>query len=209
VIEGIDGAGLSTQAAQLLHHFRNTLLKPVHLTKEPTDGPAGAAIRLKLKNRLSIDPSTLALLFAADRADHLATEVAPRLAAGINVISDRYLLSSYAYQSLNFDLSWLRALNAQCRRPDLTIFLDTPVDIALSRLTTERWQREYFEDAEQLGPVREHFMQLIPLLRQEGEQIVVIPRMLNGVERSVAEIAADVRIAVHSLFARDQSVARD
>ena len=74
-------------------------------TREPSDGPVGTMIRQALTGRLGLPggagplaPETLALLFAADRTDHLAAQVLPALAAGKVVLCDRYVLSSLAYQ---------------------------------------------------------------------------------------------------------------
>lgn len=199
VFEGIDGSGLSTQAAHLCGYLRDALHLPAYLTKEPTDGPAGAQVRLKLRGRLVVDEATLALLFAADRLDHLAMDVLPRLEAGFQVISDRYYLSSLAYQSLDVEISWLRAINARCRRPDLTIFLDVPVDLCMARLRTQRWRLELYETAEKLERVRRNYLRLIPKLQREGEHIVVVAGAVAGQERSIAEVAADVWAAAAPL----------
>ena len=123
VIEGLDGSGLSTQAG-LLKEFLEKEDVAVYLTKEPTAGPVGALIRLALGRRLSFSQSTpdndaiIALLFAADRMDHLAIDIVPKLDAGVHVICDRYYLSTFAYQSRSVDLQWLRALHARCIKPD-------------------------------------------------------------------------------------------
>jgi len=195
VFEGIDGSGLSTQAARLHRYLCESLHLPAYLTKEPTDGPAGAQVRLKLRGRLAMDEPTLALFFAADRLDHLATDVLPRLEAGFQVISDRYYLSSLAYQSLDLEMGWLRAINARCRRPDLTIFLDVPVDICMARLQAQRWRLELYEATDKLERVRRNYLRLIPKLEREGENVVLIAGAAAGVERSIAEVAADVQAA--------------
>lgn len=196
VFEGIDGSGLSTQAALLHRYLEETLRVPAYLTKEPTDGPAGAQVRLRLRGRLAIDAATLALLFAADRLDHLATEVIPRLEGGVQVISDRYYLSSLAYQTLDLDLDWLRAINRLCRQPDLTIFLDVPVDVCMARLRRQRWRLELYETAEKLRQVRENYLTLVAEQERAGQQIAVIAGTIAGRERSIEEVAADVRAAV-------------
>jgi dTMP kinase len=201
VFEGIDGSGLSTQAFRLQGYLRDVLGLPAHLTKEPTDGPAGANVRLKLRGRLTMDEATLALFFAADRLDHLATDILPRLAAGIPVISDRYCLSSFAYQSLSLELDWLRAINSRCRPPDLTIFLDVPVNICMARLRSQRWRLELYETQDKLEQVRRNYLRLVSVLQREGERVVVIPGIAAGRERPIADVAADVQAAVGPLFA--------
>jgi len=191
--EGTDGSGLSTQTERLAAWFRAAGC-PVHATKEPSSGPAGALLRLALAHRLGrgaadgesgggresgeggfwpLDETTMALLFAADRTDHLAAEVAPRLAGGTSVVCDRYTLSTYAFQGVALDLAWLRGLNARARVPDLTVFLDVPVAVSVERMRA-RGVVERYERAETLARVREAFLRLIPLLRAEGQRIAVV-----------------------------------
>src|SRR4051794_5711725 len=97
VLEGIDGAGTTTQAQRLGKHFGAR----VHVTREPSDGAAGILIRQILRGEYHpYDHTALALLFAADRLDHLKREIEPQLQKGVHVISDRYVISSLVYQSL-------------------------------------------------------------------------------------------------------------
>ena len=144
-IEGIDGAGTTTQAARLAAALRKRGL-PVRTTHEPTDGPIGSLIRNVLNGRVvvggpagstSLGWSTLALLFAADRLDHLQAEVVPNLMDGVTVITDRYDASSIAYQGIvSGDAAvteWIRAINGRARRPDLTLILDVSAETALER----------------------------------------------------------------------------
>jgi dTMP kinase len=95
-----------------------------------------------------LDPAALALLFAADRLDHIASEVEPALAAGTIVLSDRYVLSSLAYQALDCDAAWVQEINARAPRPDLTLLLTLPVEVAFARV-----QRRMAQD----GAVEERF----------------------------------------------------
>jgi dTMP kinase len=93
----------------------------------------------------------MALLFAADRLDHLEAEILPNLMDGVTVISDRYDLSSLAYQSATAQedgaevLSWLRSLNRHARRPDLTLILDVPPEIAAQRRRNRAQASELYE----------------------------------------------------------------
>ncbi|MFW5739349.1 MAG: dTMP kinase [Myxococcota bacterium] len=160
VIEGIDGSGTSTQAAMLGRWFRGRGL-PVLVTHEPTDGPIGSIIRQILTHRLVVcgmtGPraptwATMTLLFAADRLDHLESSIQPNLLDGVNVISDRYDLSSIAYQSAvaddpNMDISsWVRTVNSRARRPDLTIVVDVDPAIAAERRAERAYTTELYED---------------------------------------------------------------
>jgi dTMP kinase len=96
----------------------------------------------------------MALLFAADRVDHLDAEVIPNLMDGVTVITDRYDYSSVAYQSLTAGgnrediITWVRTLNAQARRPDLTLVLDVDPENAANRRQTRSGSRELFEEEE-------------------------------------------------------------
>ncbi len=167
--EGLDGAGTTTQARLLADRLESEGL-PVHLTKEPSEGPVGNLISLVLKRRLvapqagrPLDPfpdDLLALLFAADRIDHLHAEILPKLREGEVVISDRYLLSSYAYQSLGCDLRWVREVNAHAVLPDITFLIDVPAPVCLRRIEKERWQTELFEGLDKLVVVRKNYLRI-------------------------------------------------
>ena len=78
----------------------------------------------------ALAPETLALLFAADRTDHLAAQVRPALEAGAVVICDRYVLSSLAYQGAQLPPRWVEAINAFAEPPDLTLFLEVDPAVA-------------------------------------------------------------------------------
>jgi len=178
VIEGLDGAGSTTQAARLCRWLRRRQCR-VHLTREPTGGPVGALIRAVLMKRVEVDMRTLAMLFAADRVDHLycqGTGIVKLLEEGVFVISDRYYLSSYAYQPLesSIDLSWLQQIHVHCVQPDLTIFLDVPVDICLERIKIDRGSHfEIFERKQILMTVKDNYHVVVEKLQtQENIQVV-------------------------------------
>jgi dTMP kinase len=151
VIEGIDGAGTTTQAG-LLHSYLTGRGIKAKLTCEPSGGPAGLLIRSILSGKAGnirgrgFDRRALALLFAADRLDHVKSFVEPALAAGEAVVSDRYVLSSYAYQSIDCDPEWVKVINSLAPEPNLYVFLKIPVKAADARLSG-RQAREIFEEA--------------------------------------------------------------
>ena len=178
VLEGIDGAGHSAHASELARWAERELADyrgRVVLTREPTDGPIGALIRSVLRKELEVGPETLALLFAADRMEHVRQVIRPRLAEGCLIICDRYYLSSYAYQSAaGVDLEWLMQLNSKCPRPDLTVLLDAPVEVCLSRIREGREHLELFEEADFLEEVRRRFLEIADRLEREGERVVVV-----------------------------------
>lgn len=133
-IEGIDGSGTTLQTRALAAWLAQRGHRVVE-TREPTGGAIGALIRERLSVRAAaLDPAALALLFAADRLDHIAREVEPALAGGAVVLSDRYLLSSLAYQSLDCDEAWVREINRRAPAPDLTLVLEIPVEVAFARV---------------------------------------------------------------------------
>ena len=160
VVEVIDGAGTTTQSRRLVDAL-NALGRAASHTCEPSSGPVGTLLRSVLERRLlgpagtprRLRSEALALLFAADRLDHLDAEILPALAAGRIVVSDRYDLSSLVYQSVtasgNDSLPWLAALNRHARRPELTIVLDVPFEEAKSRRNQRGGAEELF-DADEL-----------------------------------------------------------
>ena len=189
VLEGLDGAGTTTQVVLLQRQLsaRNTFRarsgrvpRPVYVTREPSDGPIGLQIRMVLERRVRADPATLAALFAADRMDHLYHQggqggIVHHLRSGVHVISDRYYLSSFAYQGMNLDWGWLWDLHARCMRPDLTLFLDVPVDVCLARIAARRGERdELFENRDVLTHIRSAYLGAIERLRQAGDAIAVV-----------------------------------
>lgn len=204
-LEGIDGAGLSTHSDRLQRWLNRVGGKQAYLTKEPTNGPIGAQIRLKLAGRLEIDEATLALLFAADRMDHLYVDVIPKLANGIHVVCDRYYLSSLAYQSLTLDLDWIMAINAKARRPDLTVLLDVPASISIDRIARERHVVECFETEAILDRVRQNFLEIVDQLRARGENIVVIQGADARGSRPIQDVEREIQKAVQSVLARPAS----
>lgn len=156
VLEGIDGAGTTTQTARLVEAL-SLCGKSAHATREPSDGPVGRHLRELLTGRVTVSASSevqraahMALLFAADRLDHLGSEIQPRLRAGDWVVSDRYDHSSVAYQSVTSGdpgaVAWLRELNRHADRPHLTIVLDVSADVARARRLARAAARELFDD---------------------------------------------------------------
>lgn len=157
VFEGIDGAGTTTQSKLLQEWLRKNGHK-VFLTCEPSNGPIGNLIRMILKKRiisitpageiLPFDRASLSLLFAADRLDHYHTEINPLINLDSIVISDRYVLSSLAYQSVDCNYDWIEEINKYAPLPNLTIFIDVSPEIAMRRMEMTRSTRELFEDLE-------------------------------------------------------------
>jgi len=195
VLEGIDGSGTTTQAELLANWMKERKL-PVHLTHEPSDGRIGRMIREWLSEPVSnarvespaplVAPApllrdhALALLFAADRLDHLACEIAPQLAQGVHVVSDRYLLSSLAYQSLACDRDWVVEINREARPADLTLLLDLPAEQAMKRVVGRDKKPELFEKLEVQEKVRKLYLDVVRQL--SSDQAVVVLDGAKAVE---------------------------
>jgi dTMP kinase len=144
VLEGVDGSGTTTQVARLTARLRAAGIA-ARATREPSDGPFGALARQVLGGRVVVPGgrapgwTTMALLFAADRMDHVESEIEPLLGQGAVVVSDRYVASSLAYQSVSSGanaaeaLAWIRSLNRYVSKPDLTVVLDVTPETAARR----------------------------------------------------------------------------
>jgi dTMP kinase len=178
VLEGLDGAGTTTQAHLLGGRLRAEG-RTVHVTAEPSGGPVGALVRQVLTRRIAggagggFDPAALALLFAADRLDHHAVEIAPKLAEGIDVVSDRYTLSSLAYQGLALDdLGWVEVVNGRAPPARLTLFLRVRPAVALRRRQAASLDREIFEVSAFQRRVAASYDRGIAALRARGEEVV-------------------------------------
>jgi dTMP kinase len=183
VLEGLDGAGTTTQSRRLVAHLRGRG-QAAHLTREPSDGPIGRLIREMLTggHALAGEPisqSTFGLLFAADRLDHMQREVEPQLAAGAIVVSDRWYHSSLAYQGTGADRDWIATLNARARRPDLTIFLEVRPEVAAQRRVAAGRVQELFEDLQTQQDVDAGYRATFAELTALGERIEVIDGELS------------------------------
>lgn len=158
--EGIDGVGKSTQL-DMLERYLVDLGKKVLRTLEPGGTELGQEIRhLLLHRKGDVSARSEALLYAADRAHHVATKIKPALEAGMVVLSDRYFDSSVAYQGAARELNVDEVRNISLWAidnllPDLTVLLDLPADEAMKRRGNkgtepdrlEREQVEFFERA--------------------------------------------------------------
>ena len=161
--EGIEGCGKSTQARLLFEALASTPASAV-LTRETGGTDIGARIREVLHDTANthLDPVAEALLIAGDRAQHRAEVIAPALAAGHHLVSDRSVYSSIAYQGYGrlLPLATVRTVNdwaLQGRWPDLVILLDVSHEHAMSRLTHRSLDRFEQEDREFFRRVRDGF----------------------------------------------------
>lgn len=207
VIEGLDGAGTTTQCRRLVDRLRDEEIPAVR-TQEPSDGPVGSLIRQMLSGRVVVPrpdeaPSpvrqeVLALLFAADRLDHVDAEIRPALDQGRVVVSDRYYHSSFAYQADrtddgDVDTDWVRTLNSRALRPDLTVFLRAPADVCLDRLES-RGKRDRYETADELEALEARYAQVFAELADEDVRLVEIDatRSVDAIHESIYEAVAEL-----------------
>jgi len=161
-IEGLDGSGKSTQAKLLTKKLNKAGFNAVN-TAEPSQAKIGKFIRKRLFEKARMPTSVEALLFAADRIEHVQNEVKPALAEGKIVVSDRYVYSSLAYQgSAGLSLDWIETVNANALKPDLCIFVDVEPAVVLERL---KRKKSVMENLETQQKVREIYLKYV----QRGE----------------------------------------
>lgn len=173
--EGGDGSGKSTQIQRVRDWFESLGL-PVVVTREPGGTELGTEIRRLVQNGPEdVDPRSEALLYAADRAYHVATVIRPALARGEVVLADRYIDSSLAYQGAarSLGVEEIRSLSVWATRglnPDLTFLLDLPPEVGARRRedAPDRLERESMDFHER---VRHEYLRLADA---EPERIVVI-----------------------------------
>lgn len=191
-LEGGEGSGKSTQAA-LLVDWLESLGQPVLLTREPGGTAVGAVLRrIVLDNATGeLSPRTEALIYAADKAEHVDRVVLPALADGMIVLTDRYVDSTLAYQGAGRDLG-VAELEAVARwataelRPHLTIVLD--IDPAIGHTRFEGADRMEAEPLEFHQRVRQHFLDLAAA--DPAHYLVV------DASRTPEQIHHDIRAAV-------------
>jgi dTMP kinase len=205
VFEGIDGAGTTTQIERYAAYLRRER-RAVQVTQEPSSGPIGSLLRLALGGRIDIGPShqaqTMALLFAADRLDHVAHDIQPHLRDGCVVLSDRYDMSSIAYQAASARLEpdelesfqeWVRSLNRYALRPDAVVVIEVEPSEAERRRRERSGALELYEEAQ----LQERLAQLYAKAEQlsPGDRILRI----DG-NASADEVASRIRHALREII---------
>ena len=199
-LEGIDGVGKSTQS-DLIEAYLTQLGRTVVRTLEPGGTELGQEIRhLLLHRKGEVAPRAEALLYAADRAHHVATKVRPALARGEVVLTDRYLDSSVAYQGVGRDLNAedVRAISmfaVENLMPDLTILLDLEAAASLARRnkTGEAPDRLEREKVEFFEAVRQAYLKMAAA---EPSRWVVI-----DANQSVEQMQAQIRVRLDEVLA--------
>jgi dTMP kinase len=199
VIEGVDGAGKGTQI-ELLRDALARRGRAVHVTAEPSTLPIGMLLRRYLRRELPDSvpgPAGMALLFAADRMQHLEHEILPHLALGEVVVCDRYYASSIVYQAAMDPsagpelMEWIAAVNGHARRPDRTLVLDLDPELAAARRAARGTPGELFERVELQRRIRDNYRTLARLRPADAMEFVDASRTPEAVHAEVlARLAA-------------------
>ncbi len=189
VIEGIDGAGKSTQVEMLKNRLDP---KQFHFTREATDGPIGQLLRYTyLPKKRIADERIINMLYAADRLDHITNSEDGMLKFindGMNVISDRYYLSTMAYNSymgnsvteitgLIHNTIRMNQVNMELLPPDLTIFINLDPDKALERMKGRAEETTIYETKEKLTKIHSAYYRAIDILENYYDEKIII---VNG-----------------------------
>ena len=191
-VEGLDGCGKTTQTKLLVKKLRKKGYDAVY-TAEPSRGQIGRFIKKYcLHGKKRVSRIVEALLFAADRFEHVEKEITPALNKGKIVVSDRYVYSSLAYQgAAELNLKWIEQINKHAIHPDLALFLDVAPEIVVQRLKPKR---SVMENLETQLKVREVYIKFV----KKGELVKI-----DG-NRSKKEVANDIlKIVLRCLEKQD------
>ena len=180
VFEGLDGAGTTTQAKLLekKYNFNNI---PCINSCEPTKGFIGKAIREVLSGGIKVATGTIAKLFVSDRHEHIYNPdkgIICRCNAGDIVISDRYLFSSLAYQSLDFGFDRVMELNSPFPLPEYMLFLDVPAEICQQRLSS-RDHLEIYEEQDLQESILKNYHKSMDIYKDSGMNIYILDGTLD------------------------------
>mgnify|MGYP000371377828 CR=1 FL=1 len=218
--EGIDGSGLTTHSKLLYEYLLSIGYQKVYLTKEPTNSPIGNLIRSILQHKfhdLPARPDLMALLFASDRIYHLFYEpikwsnkvikgILNALREGFIVITDRYVYSSIAYQSVHVNdiklsFSDIRRINWFVPDADIIVFLDVPPTICLERIKNTRIVLEIFESIDYLTNIYNNYMKLLEQLKDKDISIITVKGIdKKGNIRTIDDVQEEIRSKIVSLI---------
>lgn len=189
-VEGLDGCGKTTQTKLLVRRLRRKRYDAIY-TAEPSRGKIGKFIKRHcLHGEKRVSSIIEALLFAADRFEHVEDVIVPAIGKGKIVVSDRYVYSSLAYQgAAGLDLEWIEKVNEHAIHPDLAFFIDVKPEIVVKRLKPKK---SVMENLQTQQKVREVYMKFV-----ENGELVKIDG--NG---SVQEVAESILKAVLKGFGK-------
>ncbi len=175
VIEGLDGAGTTTQKKAIEDELCKAGYK-TYSTHEPTDNPIGRVVREVLQGKIKTTPEALAYLYTSDRHDHLYNKeygLMKELEEGKIIIADRYFFSSIAYQAVECDYEFVNMINSPFPYPELVIFVDTPVADCLDRIEKRGEEKELFDKADFLTKVRANYLEVFEDLPKDVKYLKV------------------------------------
>ena len=196
VIEGIDGAGKTTQIEILAQKLREEG-RTVHVTAEPTASVSGGLLRDALGGISNRTACEMAALFVLDRIFHNVNPngINAMLEKGIDVICDRYYYSSLAYQGSQTDFDWVKDMNLNCpeiRIPDVCVFLDLAPEESLKRISKGRTTTELYEKLDTLESVRKRFFDVFELLKERDNV-----RVIDTTGCTIEEVAEKISLALN------------
>jgi dTMP kinase len=149
-VEGLDGSGKSTQV-YLLKRWLEMRGEKVFFTEWNSSVIVKKATS-KGKKRQLLTPTTFSLIHCTDFADRYERQILPLLKAGYLVLCDRYIYTAFARDAVRgCSRAWLRTLYGFARQPDLTLFFNTPLEVALGRILSGRPQLKFHEAGMDLG----------------------------------------------------------
>ncbi|OGJ57081.1 dTMP kinase [Candidatus Peribacteria bacterium RIFCSPLOWO2_12_FULL_55_15] len=192
VLEGPDGSGTTFHSSVLTASLQKNGYDVLH-TAEPTDCPIGREIRRHITGHLPLPPTSLQLLFTADRSLHCAETLEPALQTGKMVICDRYIPSTLAYgEAAGVDSLWLRELNKNFIQPDATLYLLPPLSVCLQRLS-QRQTRDALESSSFQERVHRVYQKLLTedpygqVIDTSGSKDDVMPLVFAAVQKVLQE----------------------
>ncbi len=200
VFEGIDGAGTSTQIEKLKKRPKT---EQFLFTAEPSSGETGKFLRRMLKGDIGLENSTAAYLFAADRNEHitgklrcegqtLISGIKEACLSGKTVVSDRYLFSSLAYQSISCPKELPYILNSTFPLPQLLFYFDIDPSISLERIKG-RDTKEIYEKEDFLRKAAAEYKKAVARMSlQEKEMKVVTLDATNDIEELSEKIWSEI-----------------
>lgn len=191
--EGIDGAGKSTQLDLFARRLEDMGRRVVR-TREPTGGAYGSRIRIAASKGLRLEPDEELRLFMEDRAEHVETCISPSLRDGLIVLTDRYYLSTVAYQgSRGHDVnSLLRENERRFPLPDIAFLLEVDTSNSLARVEQRSFSRDVFEESRTLDAVSTVFddLNLAYLVRIDAVQSIdtVHGEIMKEAQRRIVDL---------------------
>jgi len=185
-IEGLDGSGKTNHAHRLVQNLQKRGFDAVYTT-EPSEGEIGTFIRESvLEGKERVHTVVEAVLFAADRVEHMEKDVKPKLREGKVVVSDRCVYSSLAYQgAAGLDLEWIEEINRFALPADLALYIDVPPEVVVKRIRRKKSVMETLETQRKVKQVYMKFVNRGKLMPIDGD------RKKTEVEQNILKVILD------------------